>query len=641
MCGIAGWVGRLPGGARFADLAAQALSHRGPDGSSAYVSDVAGLVHTRLRVIDITERGTQPMSNEDRSVFSVFNGEIYNHRQLRGDLAARGHVFTGHCDGEVIPHLYEEFGPEFVSLLRGMFALAVIDTRRGSFLLARDRFGIKPLFYSRFETDGGPCVAFASEIGPLRTLPGIDIRVNEQALLDYLALTYVPGPDTLFRGIHAVNPGVACVGLIHDGGASTRPLPFARWSISPDHALAEDLAAEICAERLSDAVRGQLEADVPMGALLSGGIDSSLVSSFAQAGSGGGLDTFNVQFPVDSYDETWAATMVSSHIGSRHKTLRLPAADGDWDTVSSLLRSTGQPFADTSLFAVHAISRLMKEHVTVALSGDGGDEAFGGYDAFWRSDRVAQMQQLPSAVWSVGSGLLRRSWSDRARRVGTRLSDLARADDTAIVQDMLSWVRPSELRALAEFARDSDLLPIRRHFEPLWEYHNSSSQSALNSRRERLSAHLTEVWTRLTLPNDFLFKVDHGSMQASLEVRVPFLDEELWDFALTLPRRLKTRRRTGKVLLRRVAQTSLPRAVAEKPKAGFSIPVDSWLTPQCKVAIGETLLCGSPIENYLNRQSYGPLVKAFCAGESVPGVSREGLYQRIIMFLSLHLCLAT
>jgi asparagine synthase (glutamine-hydrolysing) len=632
MCGIGGWLGTVPNGEIYAAQMKLALHHRGPDAYGIRSFTGATLVHTRLSIIDLSSAGAQPMANEDETVWVVFNGEIYNHLDIRRDLESKGHVFTGHSDTEVLPHLYEEEGSDFVNRLRGMFALAIYDTRRRILIMARDRSGIKPLFYAA-EKDR---LAFASEIRALLELPGIDDRPDRQAIYDFAALFYIPAPETFYVGIRSLQPGEMLEARLDDDRVSWKTKIYHRWRLAPDPTISLDQAVERADELLTTAVRRQLESEVPLGSLLSGGIDSSLVSAAAQAALNGGLRTFNVKFPDKEYDETWAAKAVAEHIGSDHEILNMEERQGTWDKVTALLLHAGQPFADTSLFAVNAVCRLMRRQVTVALSGDGGDEGFGGYDFYWRIARIVQVQRFPAWCVSLGSlplvplahlELISRSFPER-------FNGLAHADDTAIVEQLFCWVREREHRALC---RDRDLLPIRRLFEQQWEQHLPEGASRL----ERLSAHATEFNIRMVLPNDFLFKVDTASMRESLEVRVPMLDEDLFAFGLSLPHRLKVKGRTCKRVLRALAEHRLPSAVANKPKWGFDIPVDSWVDAKFKTHLKDTLLGpASRLSEFFNPDVYRPIVEAFCQGNLYPGMSRGGLYQRAIMLLSVYLMLS-
>ena len=631
MCGIAGWLGTLPESAKAASRMAHALHHRGPDAQGTRSWPEATLLHTRLSIIDLSPTGAQPMANEDGTVWTVFNGEIYNHRDLRRQLEARGHVFKGRSDTEVLPHLYEEEGATFVSKLRGMFALAIYDTRTRTLLLARDRFGIKPLFYAPMAER----LMFASELRALREVPGTDDQPDRQAVYDFAALFYIPAPATFYTGIRALQPGEMLEARLEAHRVTWKTRAYHHWAITPDPTMTLDQAADRTAELVMAAVRPQMESDVPLGALLSGGIDSSLVSVAAQATLSDQLRTFNVHFAEQEYDETWAAMAVTQRIGSRHETLDMDDIPGSWDYITGLLLHAGQPFADTSLFAVYAVCRLMRQHVTVALSGDGGDEGFGGYSLYWRIARIARWQTFPISVWrgaSVALTSLERLAIVR-ENLPQRLGKLAGADDTSIIQNLVCWVHEEELRRLCQ---DIDVLPVRRLFEPQWEHYLFPRASRL----ERLSAHTTEVSTRLVLPNDYLFKVDTASMRESLEVRVPMLDEELFAFGLSLPHSLKVKGRTCKRVLRAVAERWLPPTVASKPKRGFAIPVESWVNADFKMRLRDALLGpSSRLPEFFRPEAYRPMVEALCEGRSCPGISRLELYQRAIMFLAVQLAL--
>ena len=631
MCGVAGWFGVLPFGEKLAVRMGECLRHRGPDAEGIRSWPEATLVHRRLSIIDLTPTGEQPLANEDGTVWTVFNGEIYNHHALRDDLEGRGHRFRGRSDSEVLPHLYEESASAFLPRLRGMFAFAIYDAPKRRLLLARDRFGIKPLFYAPLP--GG--LAFASEIRALFDIPGVDLNVDRQALYDYTALTYVPAPATFYRGIRALEPG--CFIEAEGAGDQFRyqVRRYHQWSIRPRADLSLGAAVDEAETRVARAVRSQLESDVPIGSLLSGGIDSSLVTAAAQeALAPAKLRTFNVRFPDASYDETWAAEAVASHVHSEHETFDFDLGGGSWDLITGLLEHAGQPFADTSLFAVNAISRLMRKRVKVALSGDGGDEAFGGYDLYWQLERFARLRRLPSPVIGAGAMALRVAGIADAKynRWSDRLGELTDGD-TSIIAGLFRWVRDEELH---ELLPDLKVDPVRRLFEKSWSHEFPAGANAI----ERLSAHATEVNVRLILPNDFLFKVDVGSMRESLEIRVPMLDEDLFELGLSLPHRLKVEKRTGKIVLRELARRQLPQAVANKPKWGFGVPLDRWVSDDFLVRLRDTITSRSPIAQFYDPRAYMPLIEAFCSRDATFGrISREGLYQRVILLLSAHLTL--
>lgn len=629
MCGIAGWIGQVSDGQRVANGMRTRLHHRGPDDSGVREFNGATLVHTRLSILDLSPEGHQPLGSADGRIWTVFNGEIYNHRELRRGLQERGFTFRGHSDSEVIPALYLSEGPDFVARLRGMFALAVYDTQTKRLLLARDRFGIKPLFYAQ----DSERLAFASEIRALRGVPGLDDRPDYQAAFDYCALGYIAAPDTILRGVRSLEPCQVLEAWFEGDRVRSEIRRYHQWVVAPKLDMSFDRAVEQAEHLLNTAVERQLESDVPLGSLLSGGIDSSLVSAAASRVTPS-LRTFNVRFP-EGYDETWAALAVSRHLGTAHETLAMEDGEASWERVTSLLAHTGQPFADPSLFAVNAVSRLMRQHVTVALSGDGGDEGFGGYDISWRLSRFASLQRLPNFIWHVAAAVadplasrqLIRGW------LPERLRDLPIADDALILRNMATLMREREQE---ELFGDTGFAPTRRHFASTWP----NEIDARASRVERLSAHFTEVNIRLILANGYLFKVDSASMRESLEVRVPMLDEDLIAFGLTLPHDLKVQGQTGKRVLRSIASRWLPQEIATKPKGGFAIPIDSWVDKSFKTRLRETLLSPStPLRQLCRPEVYQPWITSFCDGHPPHDVSRESLYRRALALLSLHLAL--
>ncbi|MDQ6891358.1 MAG: asparagine synthase (glutamine-hydrolyzing) [Acidobacteriota bacterium] len=605
------------------------LRHRGPDASATRFCAGGALVFARLQILDLSPSGEQPMCNEAQTVWTIFNGEIYNHHELRDGLEKKGHKFRGTSDGEIFPHLYEELGVDLVRNLRGMFALAIYDSTAGTLLLARDRFGIKPLFFAARPAT----LAFASEINALRATPDIDLSPDPQALRDLAALFYIPAPETVFRGIRSLMPGEILEAKLSGGFVQCRSIRYHTWSIQPDLDLTATTAADRAEALIVTAVGRELESDVALGTLLSGGIDSSLVSAAAQRATATQIRSFNVRFSEAEFDETSAAVAVAQKIGTAHTSLDVPSGGGSWDAVRRLLQHAGQPFADTSLFAVQAISRRMRQHVTVALSGDGGDEAFGGYNQYWQLAAVARLQRLPPELWRIGAtllepiagaGLIRPSLPRRART-------LIGADDASIIESLCTWLSPDEVDELCVI---DGVSPTRRLFERQWAWRTR----ARGDRVEGLSALATEVGIRLTLPNDYLFKVDIASMSESLEVRVPMLDEELVEFGLTLPHALKVNGRVGKRVLREVARRWLPPAVVSRPKMGFVLPLDTWIDADVRHALREVVLSpSSRLRDFYHREVYEPWIDAFCNGKNFPGLSRESLFQRAIMLLAVSL----
>jgi asparagine synthase (glutamine-hydrolysing) len=636
MCGIAGWIGEAEVDTETRTQVLKALHHRGPDARGCTVDTCWGLLHTRLSVIDTSHSADQPFASEDGSVLVVFNGEIYNHRELRRSLEAAGHRFRTHCDTEVIPALYLEEGVGFLSRLRGMFAIALLDLRKHTLYLARDRFGIKPLFMATTPR----AVFFGSEIGALSRFGGIDLRPNPQAVADFIALHVVPGPSTFYRGIENVAPGSVVTVCLDDGRPTVAHRAFHQWRIAPDPSLTLDDATGLATELLGRGVTSQLESDVPLGALLSGGIDSSLIAASAMS-SVPDLRTFSVRFDDPAFDESDAAGWVASHIGSRHEVLDFAGGTPSWHHLTTTLRACGQPFADTSLFAVDALSQLVRQRVTVALSGDGGDEAFGGYDHYTKLPRLAlAVGTVPFWVRQAVAPPARAVTAVAARarlvpgQLPHRIRDLAGERDLPrALADLGSWIRPREFKHLWRGPRVD---PASRHFSPTWEADLPPDASAV----ERLTAMAVEADVRIRMANDYLPKVDTASMRWSLEVRVPMLDEELFDLGLRLPPSLRAAGGTTKRVLRSVASSAVP-GVAALPKHGFGVPVDRWMSADLRArvrqAVGDP---GGPVRDFVSDAWLTATLDAFARGTVPSGLTRQGLYQRAIMVLALHVFLA-
>jgi asparagine synthase (glutamine-hydrolysing) len=628
MCGIAGWIGPIDEKDKITEKVKKAMLHRGPDAQEHMHWDEITLIHNRLKIIDLTERGTQPMSNEDGTIWIIFNGEIYNHRSLRKELEKKGHMFHSETDTEAIIHLYEEKGNDFVKELHGMFAFCIFDSKKKLVLLARDRYGIKPLFM--YQNKG--CIAFASELNTLKAIPDIDLSVNLQAIYDYTSLFYIPAPLTFFEHISALVPGEMKV--INTRSRNVESVLWHQHEIKPEFSLTEDYVIKETSRLLKNAVESELESDVKLGALLSGGIDSSLVSCYAQKKMSNKLNTFNVKFSDAAYDESWAALLVAEQIGSNHTTLQMPEGSGNWEHLTSLLLHAGQPYADTSYFAMHGVSALMRKHLTVALSGDGGDEGFGGYTFYNEIEQIHWFNQLPKFITCIGVRIL--GWLSelhpQLKRKHRAIGHFYKASDTKVMENIFCWMREAEHNAL--WNNRNDLLKVRRYFE---RDEALLAPLKLNG-LEKLSALCTSLNISLVLPNDFLFKVDTASMRESLEIRVPMLNEELFTFGLKLPHALKTKRGELKYILRKIAKSVLPEKVANKPKWGFGIPIDKWVDEDFKEKAYRYLNReDNPVQAYLNKQVYGQWVEAFCKNKTIEGISREGLYQRLIMLLSLSL----
>jgi asparagine synthase (glutamine-hydrolysing) len=634
MCGFAGRFHPqvLRPDEHWAARADALLAHRGPDGQGHYRSVRCELVHRRLALLDLSPTGAQPMSNEDGTVQVVFNGEIYNHRALRSELQARGHRFRGSSDTEVLVHLYEEHGERMAFRLQGMFAFALLDCSRNRVLLARDRFGIKPLFYAKHHGEW----VFASEMKAIFALHGFQPELDRQACYDFLGLSYIPEPATGFSNVFALAKGTTL--LIDERG--DRGATFAAVTTTLPTAIRRAEAAERAADLLSRSVARQAMADVPVAALLSGGIDSSLVVAAHARTTGSRLKTFNVGFPDRAHDETPVALATARQYGTDHSTIRLDEDDITPESIFSLLRHFDQPFADPSLVPTYAVARAVRQRgIICTLTGDGGDEAFGGYPEFWRAERLFQLMATPEWVLATAGGLARplAEWTrDRGRQAfkAVQLARVGRGSPPALLAGLSNYLSEAEKESLVVPGAREGLQTVYRHFGNPFEKLSDLDQ---------LSRQMTRNHFELSLPSDMLRKVDMMSMRAGIEVRVPMLDEELVSLALTLPHRMKTDGQTGKLVLRDIAANWLPAQVARHPKHGFSIPLDTMVGPRFHEALGDLLGArDSRTGAFLQRQVVHTWLNQFhAATHRVPGgtISREGLYLRVFMLLALELWL--
>jgi len=635
MCGIAGRFHsqHLPPDPMWHERANKLLAHRGPDGEGVFADKHCELVHRRLALIDLSPTGHQPMTNEDGAIQIIFNGEIYNHQELRAQLLTQGHSFRGTSDTEVLVHLYEQHGAQMVERLRGMFAFAIYDQPRRRLLLARDRFGIKPLYYAALDNQ----LAFASEIKALLALDGFQPTIDRQACYDFLGLSYIPEPQTAFSEIRALPPGHA---LLCEGG-EPRLIQYHRLQAQADESLTLPQAAADAADNLQQAVAAQSVADVPVAALLSGGIDSSLVVAAYCRTASESPTTFNVSFPDARYDETPMALAVSRQYQTRHHTI----SAADWtvtpELAQRLLLHFDQPFADTSLIPTYWVSRAIREQgIICALSGDGGDEAYGGYACFWRANRLMQLAQMPQSIQNAaifGGQRLAGVTSDLGRQLAkaVRLAQAGSRDGAVMLANLASYLDEEQKREVLLPEAAARLSESSRHF-------NGYQPAGLRN-LEDLSRRLTETHFRVNLPSDMLRKVDMMSMLASIEVRVPMLDEEMVARGLALPHRLKTDGHQGKLVLRETARQWLPSEVVNHRKMGFSIPLDRLATGAFHEMLADLLLAADArIRTFLDLhlvEGWLRQFKAAQAGEQSGQMSREGLYQRIFIILALELWL--
>jgi len=567
MCGISGLFalnGPLDPEVRAALPAMNgALAHRGPDGDGCFDDTRVALGHRRLAIID-RAGGHQPMANEDGTCWIVFNGEVYNHRSLRPLLEAKGHRFRTVSDTEVILHAYEEFGPACVERLDGMFAFAIYDGRRQELFAARDRLGKKPFFYTVL--DG--TFHFASELPALARSPRWRGDVDLTALEGYLSLGYFIAPSTIYRDVYKLPPAHWL--RVADGRIEIRQY----WDVQEfdtDHRPDEQLIEEIDAT-LREAVTARLESEVPLGAFLSGGIDSGLVVSYMAEALGDRLVTASVGFGHAAHNELEAAGIVASHFQSRHHSSVIePELD---EVIEPVTRHLGEPLADASAIPTWYVSRAARAHVTVALTGDGGDETFAGYDfryvphALEASVRGVMPGALsPAAAW-LGTRWPRSPRLPKPLRVGTLAENLGRDPAAAYYSD-LAFLKPADTRSLMGLNpdRDPERSPV---YEQVTEpYRRCPSNNAVQR------AEYADL--KIYMPNDPLVKVDRMSMAHGLEVRCPLLDRRVVELAFRIPASRKQQGTQGKALLRALARRRLPGKLWQLPKRGFTVPIGAWL----------------------------------------------------------------
>ncbi|HSK64154.1 MAG TPA: asparagine synthase (glutamine-hydrolyzing) [Pyrinomonadaceae bacterium] len=570
MCGITGWANLdsyapPPDGARdLLHAMCERMVHRGPDSEGLFVTTGTALGMRRLAIIDLVT-GEQPAFNEDRSIAVILNGEIYNYRELRALLEKRGHSFRSASDTEVLPHLYEEYGDRMVNELNGMFAFALWDGKRRRLLIARDRFGEKPLYWGVFDKT----LLFASEPKVLLAHPAVKPSLNLQALRQYLSFDYVPAPLTIYCGINKLP---AAHKLTLENGEvkverywrldykTTQPVPSERE------------AADRLRELMADAVRMRLVSDVPLGVLLSGGVDSSTIAALAVRASSEPVKTFSISFAEASFDESAYARGVAKFLGTDHHEERL-SANLAANLVSEIGAWMDEPFSDSSLVPTYLLSRFTRKHVTVALGGDGGDELFAGYPMYAGHRWAEVYKRVP--------GVLRRGLIEpvvRALPVKTknlsfdykalRFITGARYDTVARHHIWFGSFTPDQQQQLltpeALAATDGEIYADAR-------------QIAEECDSDDLVTRMQSVDTRLYLAEDILTKVDRASMAVSLEVRAPFLDPRVAEFAASLPCNYKLRGMKTKHILKKAVRDLLPSFVTRRGKKGFGVPVAEWL----------------------------------------------------------------
>jgi asparagine synthase (glutamine-hydrolysing) len=603
MCGIVGQL-RSSGHPVDQELIARmcaALEHRGPDSRGVHHDHGIGLGVQRLRVLDLNT-GDQPIYNEDRSVVVVMNGEIYNYRELRRDLGARGHRFATQGDAEVLVHLYEEHGVECVTRAHGMFAFALWDTRRRQLLLARDRVGKKPLLYSA--RDG--VLSFASEMGALLEDETIPRRADRLALDRFLAFGYVPTPLSAISDVHKLPP--AHVLVAHDGRIELKRY----WTLDYGHKL--DAPVEEISERIREtlraATRRRLAADVPVGVFLSGGIDSSAIVAAMAEASPGQVRTFAIGFDDASVDERRYARQIAQRFGTEHEEFQVRA-----DAVEMLpriVRHHGEPFADSTAIPSFYLAEMTRRHVTVALNGDGGDELFGGYARYTANVVAGRLDRLPyafrQALELLATRIPERGGISSPRNRFRRLAGTLAADPHARYARYVAWIAREQRNALytSEFTASlADTAPAEELIHERWAA--ASGQQALDR--------ILEIDAGTYLVDDLLAKMDIATMAYGLEARSPFLDHEMMELAASIPAELKIRGTEKKWILRSALRGWVPDEILDRPKQGFVVPLDAWLRGDLRSLAHEVLLDPATLaRGFFRRASLERLLARHAAG---------------------------
>ena len=581
------------------------LRHRGPDDEGVYLNGgmpSVGLGHRRLSIIDLSRAGHQPMTNEDGSVQLVFNGEIYNYRDLRDELKKLGHIFRSDSDTEVMVHLYESYGEDCVSRLRGMFAFAVWDEKKRTLLLGRDRIGKKPLLYHH----SGGTFCFASEFTSILASGLIDKEVDLKALNYYMTFGYVPAPLSIYKGVFKLPP--AHILVLKDG--DIRLKRYWQLDYSPKIRISEQEASGEVLRRLEEAVKIRLYSDVPLGAFLSGGIDSSAVVGLMSKVSGSKVKTFSIGFEESDYSELKYARAVAERFGTEHH--ELIVKPNAVEIIPLLVERYGEPYADSSCIPTYYVARETKRFVTVALNGDGGDESFGGYERYQAMMVSENLQKLPGYLRRIAcgfSGILPDSvdQKDTLRRIKRFFGSagLPRAERYLRWVGILGEIRPDDLYSeeFLKAAKQADPLPlIGRYLD------GPNKPDLLDS--------LLLADTSTYLPDDLLVKVDIASMANSLEARSPFLDHELMEFAAKLPSDFKVRGFTKKYILRKAVKGLLTEKNISRKKMGFGVPVGQWFRGELKGFLRETVLSGESLKRgYFRPDAVNRIVEDHISGK--------------------------
>jgi len=596
MCGIVGifdTTGRREIAEDLLTRMNQTQVHRGPDEQGLHIEPGVGLGHRRLSIIDLAS-GQQPLFNEDHSVVVTYNGEIYNFAELSTELKSRGHQFRTHCDTEVIVHAWEEWGESCVERFRGMFAFAVWDRNRETLFLARDRLGIKPLFYARLE-DG--FFIFGSELKALKADPRLKREIDPAAVEEYFTFGYIPEPRTIYRNVHKLSPGHSLT--LHRGDSMPRQKRYWDVSFRPHPAMSEQDAGSELIDRLREAVDIRMIAEVPLGAFLSGGVDSSAVVSLMAGLSEKPVNTCSISFGDPKFNESAYAEKVARRFSTDHRVEQVDP--DDFDLIDHLADLYDEPYADSSALPTYRVCQLARQQVTVVLSGDGGDENLAGYRRYrWHTYEERMRAMLPAAIRQPLFGTLGRlypkaDWAPRVFRAKSTFESMAR--------DTLQGYMHS-VSILSNQMRDqlfSDRLKRElQGYQAIEVFRHHASQSPTD---HPLSL-IQYLDLKTYLVGDILTKVDRASMAHSLEVRVPLLDHHLVDWISGLPPEMKLRGSEGKYLFKKALEPMLPNDILYRKKMGFAVPLASWFRGPLRDKVRSSLLSDEMLGSGLFNERY-------------------------------------
>jgi asparagine synthase (glutamine-hydrolysing) len=605
MCGIAGVVYAESG--RCVDPGvlkrmADSIAHRGPDADGFHIDRNVGLAHRRLSIIDL-EGGDQPIGNEDGTIQVVFNGEIYNFRELRSELQSKGHQFRTCSDTEVIVHLYEELGDRCVEKLRGMFAIALWDARKQRLLLARDRVGIKPLFVSVNEKR----IVFGSELKPLLAHGDVERQIDPAAIDEYLNYGVIPGNRCIFKGVEKLLPGHVLT--VDTGKWQIERRRYWQLNFEADETLSvEDWQAAILA-KLDETVRLHLLADVPVGSFLSGGIDSSIVTGLASRALSTPIQTFSMGFRESAFNELPAAREIAEHFGTEHTEQTVSA-----DAVSllpKLAQFYDEPFADSSAVPTFLVSQIASQHVKVVLSGDGGDEALGGYSRYAHDLKEASIRRLiprwmqRPLLSTLATAWPKADWLPRPLRLKTFLTNMSLPAGEAYANTLSLCRLPLRHQLL-----NADLRRSIGNHDPSRVAASGFGNGGTDPLNGMIAADMATL-----LPDDYLVKVDRASMANGLEVRPPMLDHEFLELCARVPARLKINGGETKWLLRQTARSLVPASIIDRPKQGFEIPVDQWFRGPLGEIFRDTVLAsGSSLAGIVHQPTAEQMLDRHCRG---------------------------